>query len=123
LGVEQLSESALANPHVRSLMAKVTMQVVEGWNDDPARARYSEGAQVTIIMRDGRRLERFTGAARGSTGKPLDDDRLDAKVLHCLQCALSSDVARRLIADVRSIATLRSVAPLFEHLKALKNQN
>jgi 2-methylcitrate dehydratase PrpD len=84
LSLASLAPEVLASREVRAAMDRVEVVTGPRWDNlDFARAA-PEGAIVTLVMADGRRLERFNAMARGTTARPLSDAEFDAKFLSCV---------------------------------------
>jgi len=108
--LSDFNDDFVRSPRVQELIARVK----------PVRdaAIESDGfagitSRVVLRLRDGRRLERASGAYRGSPANPLDSGGLDGKFLGCAKTVLSSarakhalDVLKKLenIADVREMS-------------------
>jgi 2-methylcitrate dehydratase PrpD len=118
VGLAELTDEYVNRPEVRDLMARVRIDT-----DDsrcPIEPVFALNDQVTIELRDGRRLSsgdiRF---ARGNAMLPLNMEELRAKFMDC--CALASDLdaaalydrlsALETIQDVRSLTPARDTAP------------
>jgi len=118
VGLAELTDEYVNRPEVRDLMARVRIDT-----DDsrcPIEPVFALNDQVTIELRDGRRLSsgdiRF---ARGNAMLPLNMEELRAKFMDC--CALASDLdaaalydrlsALETVQDVRSLAPARDTAP------------
>jgi 2-methylcitrate dehydratase PrpD len=96
------SAERLADPGLRALMEKVTLQV------DPALDALFPGqraARVAIETRDGRHLEHLQPHRKGDPEQPLSDDELSAKFRELVEPVIGSD---------RAIAMLRGLWHLDE---------
>jgi 2-methylcitrate dehydratase PrpD len=112
LGLEHLSARTLADARLRALMAKVSMASGKAWEDPAYRAAAPEGAEVAIVLHDGRVLRAFRDFARGAARYPLSTEELDAKFLGCLRFA-GLDAARPWLAQLRALESLDKVRELF----------
>ncbi|MEW6266987.1 MAG: MmgE/PrpD family protein [Thermodesulfobacteriota bacterium] len=121
LGVAELSEAVLRDPDLLAHMAKVEMEASETLvASESARKDYPEAALVTIFTRDGRKFEKFNGAATGMPVNPMSDRRLEEKFLACAGLNLDQARARGLLDRIREVETLESASGLFP---AWKEQN
>ena len=109
-GVAAYGESALQDPRVRDLAAKVTVR------DDPeldARTPAERPAVVRVYLRDGRTLE---GAVQLPLGEPdmqpLSNDVLGEKFLKLASSSLGSDIAQSLLDMLWQIETIPDVRKL-----------
>ena len=74
-------------------------------------------AHVEIRLRDGRRLEHHTPAARGGHSNPMTREEEDAKALDLLAPVLGSTRARTLIEMVWNVEALKDVRALAKLLR------
>ncbi len=56
-----------------------------------------EAARITIVLKDGRRLDKFVEHAIGSLQNPMPDSALEAKFLDLATAALPAARARKLL--------------------------
>jgi 2-methylcitrate dehydratase PrpD len=69
-------------------------------------------AKVEITLRDGRTLEHYTRAARGSSENPMTREEEDAKALDLLAPVLGKKRAQTLIATVWNVEKLKDAREL-----------
>jgi hypothetical protein len=79
--LDHLRADALADPALVQAMRNVSMVVADDWpvRVSPYAARAGpEAAFVDIATKDGRRIDRFSGWARGTAARPLAAPELAA---------------------------------------------
>ena len=89
-GEREYSDERVANPEVVALRDKVEAVIDKGLRDDEA--------YVTVILKDGRRLERHVPYAIGSLKRPMSNADLEAKFLGLCDGVMSADQAARVLA-------------------------
>jgi len=94
-GVRQFTDEWVRQPAVVALRDRVTATVDPSIGEAQARA--------VIVMKDGRRLEKFVEHAVGSVERPLTDADLDAKVRDLCEGVLPARQTDRLIDVCRHI--------------------
>jgi 2-methylcitrate dehydratase PrpD len=105
--LNQLSLEALRDERLQAAMSKVNMVRSEDLTaTEDEKRRYPEAARVTIIMKDGRRYQRFKGAALGMPVNPASDGRLDEKFHACAERIVSPKAASDLLSRLKNIAEL-----------------
>jgi 2-methylcitrate dehydratase PrpD len=103
-GVSDFSDANAANPILVSLRDRVTATVDPMVKEEQGRA--------TIILKDGRRLEKFVEHVVGSLERPMSDADLEAKFLGLAKDVLGERQARTLIGRCWDIEKLPSAADL-----------
>ena len=88
-GLAQFSDRAVQVPEIVALRGRVTAAVDPSIKEDQVR--------ISVLLRDGRRLEKFVEHAVGSVDRPLPDDALEAKVEGLAQGILPRDRLRRVM--------------------------
>lgn len=102
LGVENLTEEALANPRMREAMTKVEMHRVDSLQTEEA----PEGARVTIATKDGRTVTGYLAQPTGMPGNPMSDQRLYVKFRRCLKAGgVPEQQAEELLEHLLNIET------------------
>ena len=101
-GIAQFTDAAVADPAVRALRARVMAE------DDAAIS--VEAAVVSVELNDGTVLSEHITDGRGTPGRPMSDDELDAKVNECAAFGAPFVDVSALIAAVRGIETLGDAA-------------
>jgi 2-methylcitrate dehydratase PrpD len=101
-GLAQYEDSCVADPAVRALRARVAVEEDEGI---PV-----ESARVTLRLDDGSRLTEYIRHGRGTPGRPMSEDELDAKVRDLAAFGAPEIDAPGLIAALRAIETAADVA-------------
>ncbi len=94
-GVKEFTDAWVRQPAVVALRDRVTATVDRSIAEVQARA--------VIVLKDGRRLEKFIEHAVGSVEKPMSDADLDAKVQNLCDGVLPTTRTRRLIDLCRTI--------------------
>ena len=89
-GEREYSDERVANPEVIALRDKVEAVIDKGLRDDEA--------YVTVILKDGRRLERHVPYAIGSLKRPMSNADLEAKFLGLCDGVLPADKAASVLA-------------------------
>ena len=77
------------------------------------RDDHQQAARVTVVTRDGSSTEEMIAAPTGVPARPMSSEQIDAKFVACVSGRGGVEGARRLLARVKSIATLRNVRALF----------
>jgi 2-methylcitrate dehydratase PrpD len=103
-GVRDFSDANAMNPTIVRLRDRVTASVDSTLKEEQVRA--------TIVLKDGRRLERFIEHAVGSVERPMSDADLEAKFLGLADGVLPESQSRRLIARCWEVEALPSAAEL-----------
>ncbi|MGH7388046.1 MAG: MmgE/PrpD family protein [Candidatus Rokuibacteriota bacterium] len=110
VGLAQFADERVRRADVQAFMPRVRMFVhPEQTTRDSLAGRFSE---VTITLRDGRRLQRRVDEAKGQPQNPLKDDELDAKFRDCAARALPGARIEPLLAAVRGLETVPDVGAL-----------
>ncbi len=89
LGEQEFSDRAVADAATVALRRRVTTTVDAGIGEDQVR--------ITIVLKDGRRLDKYIEHAIGSAGNPMSDAQLEAKFQGLAQGILPADQVRRLM--------------------------
>jgi 2-methylcitrate dehydratase PrpD len=101
-GLAQYEDACVTDPTVRALRARVAVEEDEGI---PV-----ESARVTLRLDDGSSLTEYLRHGRGTPGRPMSEDALDAKVHDPAAFGAPEIDARFLIAAFRAIETAADVA-------------
>jgi 2-methylcitrate dehydratase PrpD len=96
-GLAQYEDSCVADPAVRALRVKVSVEEDE--------AIPVESAHVTLRLDDGSVLTEHVRHGRGTPGRPMSDDELDVKVRELAAFGAPGIDAAGLIAALRAIET------------------
>jgi 2-methylcitrate dehydratase PrpD len=105
-GEQQFSDSAVRNPVIAGLRDRVVAVVDPSIKEDQVR--------ITIILKDGKRLEKYVEHAVGSVTNPMSDKDLEAKFAGQADGILPADQARRAMDLCWDIETLPDAAALAE---------
>jgi 2-methylcitrate dehydratase PrpD len=110
VGFAQFTDERVHRADVQALMPRVRMVVhPEQTTRECLPTRFSE---VTITLRDGRRLQRRVHQAKGQPRNPLTDAELTVKFRDCAARVLPADRAESLLAAVHQLETLADVNAL-----------
>jgi 2-methylcitrate dehydratase PrpD len=101
-GLAQYTDAAVADPAVQALRDKVTAE------DDSAIP--VEGAVVTVGLDDGSSLSERVRHGRGTSGRPMSDIELDAKVSELVAFGAPFVDTPALIAAIRDVEALGDAA-------------
>ena len=101
-GLAQYQDACVADPAVRELRGKVAVE-----EDDSVLV---ESALVTLSLDDGSSLTEHVRHGRGTPGRPMSEDELDAKVRELAAFGAPDVDAPRLIDALRAIETEPDVA-------------
>jgi 2-methylcitrate dehydratase PrpD len=88
-GEQQFSDKAVLNPSTAALRDRVAAVVDPSIKEDQVR--------ITIVLKDGRRLEKYIEHAVGSVTNPMSDKDLEAKFAGQAVGVLPADQARRVM--------------------------
>lgn len=88
-GIAQFSDRAVRVPEILTLRDRVTATVDNTIKEEQVR--------ITVMLRDGRRLEKFVEHAVGSVGNPISDKDLEVKFEGLADGVLPRDRVRRLM--------------------------
>jgi 2-methylcitrate dehydratase PrpD len=89
VGVPAFSDGAVRDPAVITLRERVSATVDRDIGEDQVR--------ISIVLKDGRRLDKFIEHASGSAKNPMTDTQLEAKVRSLAEGVLPADGTTRLI--------------------------
>ena len=103
-GEKQFSDSAVRDPATIALRDRVTAIVDSSVKEEQARA--------AVILKDGRRLEKFIENAIVSVKNPMTDAMLEAKFLDLADGVLPQAKARRLMDLCWKVETLANAADI-----------
>jgi 2-methylcitrate dehydratase PrpD len=116
VGLAQFEDERVRRADVQAMMPRVRMTVHPDQTTRASNAtRFSE---VTIRLRDGRRLQRRVSVAKGQPRTPLTDAELAVKFRDCAARALPADRVEALLAAVGALETLGDAGALARLLSA-----
>ena len=101
-GVHDFSDANAKDPRIVALRDRVTATVDSSLKEEQVRA--------TIVLKDGRRLEKFIEHVVGSVERPMSDADLEAKFLGLAAGVLPESQSRALIARCRDVERLANAA-------------
>jgi len=120
LELADFTAAALRRAEVRAWLPRIAMRHTEPGREHPLKDNGREPALVTVLLEDGRRLERYAQHPKGSLQAPLEAGELDAKFDDCTRGRIAAASAAKLrsmlgalerLADVRSLMRLLRSAP------------
>ncbi len=109
-GEQQFSDTAVRNPAVIALRDRVSTVIDPAIKEDQVR--------ITIILKDGRKLEKFIEHAVGSVDNPMSDKDLEAKFAGQAEGVLPAGQARRAMDLCWDVEALPNAAALAEAASA-----
>jgi 2-methylcitrate dehydratase PrpD len=110
VGLAQFADERVRRADVQALMPRVRMFVhPEQTTRESLPRRFSE---VTITLKDGRRLARRVDLAKGQPRNPLKDGELEAKFRECASRALPAPRIDAVLETVRALETVADVRAL-----------
>lgn len=109
-GEQQFSDKAVRNPAVIGVRDRVSAVI------DPAIKQ--DQVRIAIMLKDGRRLEKYVEHAVGSVDNPMSDQDLEAKFAGQADGVLSQAQARRAMDLCRDIEMLPNAAAVAEAASA-----
>jgi 2-methylcitrate dehydratase PrpD len=108
VGLAQFADERVRRADVQSLMPKIHMFVhPEQTTRDSLAKKFSE---VTITLKDGRRLERRVDQAKGQPQNPLTEAELETKFRDCAARVLPLDRIEPVLTAVRALETVADVS-------------
>ena len=114
VGLAQFADERVRRPDVQAFMPKVRMVVhPEQITRDCLPTRFSE---VTITLKDGRRIQKRISQAKGQPSNPLSEDELQTKFRDCAALVLPKERVDAVLAAVHHLETLPDVSALAAHL-------
>ncbi|MCH8281741.1 MAG: MmgE/PrpD family protein [Chloroflexi bacterium] len=109
--IEQFTDSAVQDPPVRELMARVMVDAsMKSTSESSPLA--SQASTVTLDMVDGRQLGHRVEVPRGHPELPLDQDDLEAKFLYCSRYILPPDHIEGAVEQFRDLENVRDITGL-----------
>jgi 2-methylcitrate dehydratase PrpD len=108
----------ISDPAVSALAARTSVVV-----DDAIAAGAMSPTRVTVVCRDGRRIERFLEFMEGSPEQPMSDDEALAKFSSCLEMGLDAapEAIDSLADKVLDLENCANVADLVADFPALNS--
>lgn len=115
--LESFTEAAVARPDLQALLRKVEYHVPPEWSQDDGVAK-TGFARITVRTADGSSHHAEVDAVRGSPGRPLSDEELEAKFTSCANVVLPADASAALLAALQRLDQLGSIRELSTLLTA-----
>lgn len=112
--ISDFTDEAVLEPAIQEFIPRVrvvTDPELESLGFKHVRSR------VTVVLRNGRRVQGQADWARGYPQKKLTEAEINAKFLDCAEQALSPEAAREALDSVRGVREAPSVADLLGHLQ------
>jgi 2-methylcitrate dehydratase PrpD len=112
VGVAEIEGPGLADPEAARLVAATSLHESAEYN---ARFPADRWGEVTVVLKDGRRLDSGPRNARGGPENPIGEDEIIAKYRDYAGAALGSNHAQAIEDAVRRLAEPKApFAPLIE---------
>ena len=120
LELADFARAALRRAEVRAWLPRIAMSHTEPGREHPLKDNGREPALVAVLLKDGRRLERYAQHPKGTLQEPLATAELEAKFADCTQGRIAGVRAARLrsllgslerLGDVRELMRLMRSAP------------
>jgi 2-methylcitrate dehydratase PrpD len=83
LGLADFTPAALGRKEVRAWLPRIAMRHTRPGKEHPLMDNGREPASVSVLLKDGRRLERYAQHAKGTLQAPASAAELDAKFEDC----------------------------------------
>ena len=115
LGLETFSEQAARDPSVRSLGAKVEMELDSELQENQDVSR---PCKVILRQKDGKILSESVGLAHAAQQVPLSSQELRMKFTDCASRVISREAATEVEKHIDHLEDLDSLEPLFKRLIA-----
>ncbi len=116
VGLAQFADERVRRADVQAFMPKVRMFVhPEQTTRESLPGRFSE---VTITLKDGRKLQRRVARAKGQPMNPLTDAELETKFRDCVARVLGPAQSDELLAAIQALETLPDAGALARLLAA-----
>ena len=109
IGLEIFTDTAVKDPNVLKLAAKVEMRENNNLKKTDAAGR---PCRVTIRLKNGQMLTREAQHARGGPEFPLSEEELRGKFTECARQAIDAGAAARALDDIESLDALEDIRPL-----------
>jgi 2-methylcitrate dehydratase PrpD len=103
-GILECVDAAIADPALKGFRDRVTAAV------DPAMP--VDGVDMTIVLKDGRKLEKRVRDCIGSKGRPMTDQELETKFIAQAEPVIGKAAAERLVAQTWRTSALADAAVL-----------
>ncbi len=114
IGLDSFTDSAVKDPNVLKLAARVRMNLDENLKKADRAGR---PCRVTIRLKNGQTLAREAQHAKGGPEYPMTEDELKAKFLDCAQQALPRPSAERALDQIEQLERLDDLRPLCDILR------
>ena len=117
LGLADFTPAALARPELRAWLPRIGMRQTEAGREHPTADNGREPALTTVVLHDGRRLQRFVQHPKGSLQAPLSAAQQEAKFR---DCAPGCNSLRTLLVDLEAQASIRPFMALLRKARPLR---
>lgn len=112
VGIGEFTDAALRDPAVRDMMERI--EVIRDSDLPRGPSGISVSSRIALVLRDGRRYEKFCKAIPGSAGNPLSDAALLAKFAGCATGRLSEGEAKHLFDRLLSTGSCQNFSKLVD---------
>jgi 2-methylcitrate dehydratase PrpD len=114
VGLDTFELERVQDPGIQELLGRIRMRVEPDLGKD---ARALTQAQVRILLRDGRRLEKRANGARGYPANPASEAELEGKFRTCARRALPETALEQALTHLKNLDGLPDVRTLTELTK------
>lgn len=118
LELADFDAAALRRAEVRAWLPRIAMTHTEPGREHPLKDNGREPALVAVLLKDGRRLERYAQNPKGTLQEPLSTAELEAKFADCTQGRIASVRAARLRSLLNSLERLGEVRELMQLMRS-----
>jgi 2-methylcitrate dehydratase PrpD len=108
--LKHFAPATLGRDDVRAVMQKVSIAVHPELRT--LESKKQDFGEVTVVLKDGRKLIQRAARVRGRAPFLLDDADVDGKFVGCAEPAISADKARRLLAALRRLEAQKEIRSL-----------
>jgi 2-methylcitrate dehydratase PrpD len=115
--LEHFSDAAVLRTDVQALLRQVTYEIPPEWQHDDGIAK-TGFARITVHLADGSVQHAEVSEVRGSPGRPLSDQELDAKFASCASLVFADRQVQELLGALRHVEGLGSIRQLSALLTA-----
>jgi 2-methylcitrate dehydratase PrpD len=108
-GQKQFSKERIADPKIRELAAKIDYAA-----DETFTSRYPQnwGCSLTVVFRDGTRIEKMVMNPSGSVAEPMSEAQLDQKFSGLVSPFLGAEKAEAMLKSLKNLETFSNLSGL-----------
>ena len=117
VSLRELKKDYLENPDILSLTKKVVIEADQALESDGSDGSpKSKGAQVNILLRDGRTISRLVLLPKGEQENPVGFEESERKFYSCTSRYLDRDSAARAVSAIMSLDEMENTTELIKCL-------